>query len=77
MTRKHRFILLALAFLASAVVYPASVEAQISASDIARAQRDAQLNGTDYNGGYGTNPFENPEEENPDAEVQEIGRAHV
>lgn len=44
MTRKHRFILLALAFLASAVVYPASVEAQISASDIARAQRDAQLN---------------------------------
>ena len=71
MTRKHRFILLALAFLASAVVYPASVEAQISASDIARAQRDAQLNGTDYNGGYGTNPFENPEEENPDAEVQD------
>ena len=71
MTRRHRFILLALAFLASAVVYPASVEAQISASDIARAQRDAQLNGTDYNGGYGTNPFENPEEENPDAEVQD------
>ena len=62
MTRRHRFILLALAFLASAVVYPASVEAQISASDIARAQRDAQLNGTDYNGGYGTNPFENPEQ---------------
>ncbi len=55
----------------AAAVLPATLCAQISASDLARAQREAQRNGTDYNAGYGSNPFENPDEQNPDAEVEE------